>query len=44
MVRYLVSGEQKATALVSGDVVFYKLQLERLGFADPDALDKTHQG
>jgi hypothetical protein len=39
--RYLVSGEVLATVQTYGDVVFYKLQLERLGFADPDALDKT---
>ena len=39
--RQLVSGEVLASVQTYGDVVFYKLQLERLGFADLDALDKT---
>jgi hypothetical protein len=39
--RRLVNGEVLATLQTYGDVVFYKLQLERLGFADQDAFDKT---
>ena len=39
--RQLLSGEVLASVQTYGDVVFYKLQLERLGFADLDALDKT---
>ena len=37
----LISGEVFATVQTYGDVVFYKLQLERLGFADPGAPEKT---
>jgi hypothetical protein len=39
--RRLVNGELLATVQTYGDVVFYKLQLERLGFADQGAFDKT---
>jgi hypothetical protein len=39
--RRLVSGGVLATVQTYGDVVLYKLQLERLGFADQGAFDKT---
>ena len=39
--RRLVNGELLATVQTYGDVVFYKLQLERLGFEDQGAFDKT---
>jgi hypothetical protein len=39
--RRLISGEVFATVQTYGDVVFYKLQLERLGFAEQGASEKT---
>jgi hypothetical protein len=39
--QHLVGGEVLATVQTYGDIVFYKLQLERLGFADQTAFDKT---
>jgi hypothetical protein len=39
--RRLVDGEVLATVQTYGDAAFYKLQLERLGFADQGAFDKT---
>jgi hypothetical protein len=43
-VRRLVSGQVLATVHSFGDIAFYKLQLERLGFADPDSFEKTIKG
>ena len=40
-VRQLINGEVFATVQTYGDVVFYKLQLERLGFAEQGASEKT---
>jgi hypothetical protein len=40
-VRRLINGEVFATVQTYGDVVFYKLQLERLGFAEQGASEKT---
>jgi hypothetical protein len=39
--RRLISGQVFATVQTYGDVAFYKLQLERLGFAEQAALEKT---
>jgi hypothetical protein len=41
--RRLVNGEVLATVQTYGDVAFYKLQLERLGFADQGAFRQDRQ-
>ena len=40
-VRNLVSGDVYSTVQTYGDIAFYKLQLERLDFADPVALENA---